>query len=207
MNDTYLEDRRKAIAETDKEILSLLKKRLDLATEIGRYKAEYGLDVVNPDVERRVIDRYRYLADENGLDPDRAEKICRLIMQESIEKESRFQPISTVTSGRRPAAAEEKTEDVGTKRRKILSVGIAAVAVLVILTVAAAMTDSDNASRIAFILAIPICLVALSFILGYVDLPSSRNAKEAAWIEKRAYIFGGLMTAISLAVLLLFLLR
>lgn len=206
MNDTYLEDRRKAIAETDREILSLLKKRLDLATEIGRYKAEYGLDVVNPDVERRVIDRYRYLADENGLDPDRAEKICRLIMQESIEKESRFQPISTATSGR-PAATEEKTENVGTKRRKILSVGIAAVAVLAILTVAAAMTDSDNASRIAFILAIPICLVALSFILGYVDLPSSRNAKEAAWIEKRAYIFGGLMTAISLAVLLLFLLR
>ncbi len=206
MNDTYLEDRRKAIAETDREILSLLKKRLDLATEIGRYKAEYGLDVVNPDVERRVIDRYRFLADENGLNPDRAEKICRLIMQESIEKESRFQRVSTTISSERYAETEEIT-DVEKRRKKILSIGIAAVAVLAILTVAAAMSDPDNASRIAFILAIPICLVALSFILGYADLPSSRNAKEAAWIEKRAYIFGGLMTAISLAVLVLFLMR
>ena len=49
MNDGYLEEKRKAIAETDKEIIILLKKRLDLATEIGQYKAQNGLEVRNLD--------------------------------------------------------------------------------------------------------------------------------------------------------------
>ena len=88
MNDGYLEEKRKAIAETDKEIIILLKKRLDLATEIGQYKAQNGLEVRNLDVEQRVVDRYRYLAAEYGMNPDRMEHICRTIMQESVESEA-----------------------------------------------------------------------------------------------------------------------
>ena len=75
MNDGYLEEKRKAIAETDKEIIILLKKRLDLATEIGQYKAQNGLEVRNLDVEQRVVDRYRYLEQDGRLGIRRGELV------------------------------------------------------------------------------------------------------------------------------------
>ena len=40
---TYLDDRRREIAETDRAIMELLRRRLDLAEGIGRYKAENGM--------------------------------------------------------------------------------------------------------------------------------------------------------------------
>ncbi|AGI47399.1 Chorismate mutase [Thermoplasmatales archaeon BRNA1] len=84
----YLETRRQAIADIDMEILALLRKRLDLAVEIGHYKAEHGMEVLNPGVQDRVIARYRKAAEELGLDPDRCETICRTVMEESIAYES-----------------------------------------------------------------------------------------------------------------------
>lgn len=87
MSDEYLETKRKEIAECDRQIMGLLRKRLDLATAIGHYKAEHGLDVRNHSVELQVVERYRKLAEEFGMDPDHSEIICRIIMQESVANE------------------------------------------------------------------------------------------------------------------------
>jgi len=89
--DKYLEDKRKDIADTDREIMELLRKRLDIVMDIGRYKAENGLEVIDPDTEKRVIARYRDIAIEMGLDPTRCETICKIIMEESVEKEKHIQ--------------------------------------------------------------------------------------------------------------------
>ena len=88
MTDEYLDAKRGEIAATDREIMTLLRRRLDIATDIGRYKAEHGLDVRNLTVEQKVIDRYRSLAEELDMDPDRAEEICKVIMGESVANEA-----------------------------------------------------------------------------------------------------------------------
>lgn len=83
----FLEGKRAEIADADRRIMELLRKRLDIATEIGRYKAENGMEVRDLSVEQRVVERYRALARESGMDPDIAEEICRAIMRESVANE------------------------------------------------------------------------------------------------------------------------
>ena len=83
----YLEVLRTDIAECDREIMVILRKRLDLAISIGKYKAEHGMEAHNPAAEQRVVDRYREIAVELGMDPDIAERISRCIMEESIANE------------------------------------------------------------------------------------------------------------------------
>ena len=91
MTEDYLDVKRKEIAECDRQIMVLLRKRLDLALDVGQYKAEHGLEVRNHEVEHQVAERYRSLAEEFGIDPDRIELICRIIMQESVAKEKTLQ--------------------------------------------------------------------------------------------------------------------
>lgn len=84
----FLDEKRAEIAQADREIMTLLRKRLDIATEIGRYKAEHGMEVRNLAVEEKVVQRYRSLAEELDMDPDTAETICRSIMRESVANEN-----------------------------------------------------------------------------------------------------------------------
>jgi len=88
MTDELLDLKRMMIADLDREIMTLLRRRLDCVIEIGRYKAEHGMEVHNPAVEQKVVDRYRGLAEELGMDPEIAERICRTVMEESIANEN-----------------------------------------------------------------------------------------------------------------------
>lgn len=199
MTDDYLEEKRRDIAETDKQIIALMKRRLDLATDIGKYKSENGLDVRNPDVERRVIDRYRYLAAESGLDPDRCERICRLIMQESREKEGEVRegppkPEEDVPDERIDPARISKT------RRELLAVGIVSMVVVVAMTAVAAILTSE-AGNVLYMMALPLAMIALCYYLGDKDV---RDAEDEGWIRyvrRRTYIFGMVFLALSVAVL------
>lgn len=80
-----LDDIRKEIEDVDGEILRLMRRRLDLAREVGEDKASRGAAVRNIPQEDRVVDRYRGFALENGMNPVYAEGVCRLLMQESVE--------------------------------------------------------------------------------------------------------------------------
>jgi chorismate mutase len=80
-----LEELRDEIKRTDIEILVLMKKRLDLAKEVGLCKIKSGKEIVNSSVEDEVVDRYRSFAEKNGMDPDRAEDVCRILIGESVE--------------------------------------------------------------------------------------------------------------------------
>ncbi len=88
MNGDYLSSKREQIAEFDRQIFELLRHRTDLATCIGEYKAEHGLAVHDKEQEKRVIERYRQLAEEYGVDPDRAEELCKVVMQMAIDAEN-----------------------------------------------------------------------------------------------------------------------
>ena len=80
-----LEDIRSEIGSIDLQILDLMKRRLELAKKVGEDKVARNAAVRNIPQENNVIDRYRGYALENGMNPVYSEKICKLLMQESIE--------------------------------------------------------------------------------------------------------------------------
>ena len=80
-----LEDVRTEIQDIDHQILSLMRRRLELARLVGEDKVSRNAAVRNIPQENRVIDRYRGFALENGMNPVYAEQVCRILMQESIE--------------------------------------------------------------------------------------------------------------------------
>lgn len=80
-----LNEIRDEIGEIDKQLLALMKRRLELAKMVGEDKVRSGAAVRNIAQENNVIDRYRGYALENGMNPVYAEEVCRILMQESIE--------------------------------------------------------------------------------------------------------------------------
>ena len=91
MSDDYLSTKREAIAEIDRELFDLLKKRTDLAQAIGEYKAEHGMEVHNPAQEARVVERYKALAAEHGIDAEMAGKMARIVIDIAIDRENSVQ--------------------------------------------------------------------------------------------------------------------
>lgn len=83
-----LEQIRREIGDIDRELLELMKRRVELGRLVGEEKVKSGAAVRNIEQERNVIDRYRGFALENGLNPVYAENICRILMQESIEAQA-----------------------------------------------------------------------------------------------------------------------
>jgi chorismate mutase len=45
------------ISETDRAVLDAVNRRLELVVELRRYKASQGIDFVDPEQERRLIER------------------------------------------------------------------------------------------------------------------------------------------------------
>ena len=83
-----LAELRDEIEDIDMQIMQLARKRLDVGLEIGRIKAEDNSRVRVPETEARVIARYRGAAERMDMDPDNAEEVCRIFMQESIENQA-----------------------------------------------------------------------------------------------------------------------
>lgn len=78
---------RSEIGKVDAEILSSMKKRLEIAEQIGGYKIANGIPIRNPAVEDAVVRKYRDFAEANGMDPTGAETVCRTLIQESVERQ------------------------------------------------------------------------------------------------------------------------
>lgn len=82
-----IEELRSRIETADYQILELIRKRSEIAEEIGKIKKESGLPTVVPEVEKKVISRYREFASSNDMDPDDLEELCRIIMTIAKKKE------------------------------------------------------------------------------------------------------------------------
>lgn len=61
---------------------------MELARAIGRDKAAYGSPIRNLDIENNIVSRYRKFALKNDMNPDYAEDICRVLIQESIDAQT-----------------------------------------------------------------------------------------------------------------------
>lgn len=80
---------REAIAEVDRVLLELLRRRMELADAVGTIKASTGAPVVVRDVEDRVLTRAREHAETCGVSEDVMEEIFHAIMRGSVERQHR----------------------------------------------------------------------------------------------------------------------
>ena len=84
MADDSLARWRGSIDNIDAAIVALLAERFKITREVGRWKAENGVEAVDPERERAQVARLRELADRAGLDPDFLERFLRLIVDEVV---------------------------------------------------------------------------------------------------------------------------
>jgi len=92
---------REAIAEIDRALLELLRRRLALAAEVGHVKAAIGAPIVVRDVEDRVLTRARQHADGCGVSEDVMEAIFQAIVRGSAERQHRVGVAQRAASGGR----------------------------------------------------------------------------------------------------------
>ena len=79
-----LKDSRAEIDVIDNEIVKLLKKRFNIAEEIGRAKKTLGIDVVDIDRDSEVLENYKKHA-EAELNEEFLTELVKLILKYSKE--------------------------------------------------------------------------------------------------------------------------
>jgi chorismate mutase/prephenate dehydrogenase len=80
---------RDSISEVDRALLELLRRRMDLAAEVGRIKAAANLPVVVQDVEDRVLGRARQHAEACGVSEEVMAEVFQAIIRGSVERQYR----------------------------------------------------------------------------------------------------------------------
>ena len=92
---------RDAITEVDRALLELLRRRMELAAEIGGVKAAAAVPVVVRDAEDRVLARAREHAEACGVTADVMEEIFHAIIRGSVERQHRVGLAARSQRGRR----------------------------------------------------------------------------------------------------------
>src|SRR5215210_742046 len=89
MSDPDLSSLRDSIAEVDRALLELLRRRMELAAEVGRIKAASGSPVEVRDVEHIVLDRARQHAEACGVSEEVMVAMFQAIIRGSVERQYR----------------------------------------------------------------------------------------------------------------------
>jgi len=89
VDDLTLPDLRDAISEVDRAVIELLRRRMELAAQVGRIKAEQGLPIVVRDVEDRVLVRARQSAAACGVSEAVMEEVFSAIIRGAVERQHR----------------------------------------------------------------------------------------------------------------------
>jgi len=84
MTDDPLAHWRDKIDDIDDQMVALLAKRFKITTDVGRWKAQNEVAPVDPDRERRQVERLHTLASETGLSADFLERFLRIIIDEVV---------------------------------------------------------------------------------------------------------------------------
>jgi len=86
---TKLERLRKQIDMIDEEILSILASRMKIAREIGQYKKDHNMTILQSNRWKNVLDKYLELGNQHGLSDEFISKIIKSIHDESIEQQGK----------------------------------------------------------------------------------------------------------------------
>jgi chorismate mutase len=79
-----LSELRKIVDEVDEELLSLLKKRIELVEQIGHYKKEHNITIFQLERWQEILRTRGQWADKLAVSREFVEKICQLLHEESI---------------------------------------------------------------------------------------------------------------------------
>jgi chorismate mutase/prephenate dehydrogenase len=109
MNDNKLDTLRSKIKETDVQILTLIRQRLDLAREIGQLKFSSNIPVKDYKVEKEVLERNLAAGTDLGLYEPLTTEITKLLIRYAVLTQDEFQ-------------SKEKRSDT-TVKLKILIIG------------------------------------------------------------------------------------
>ncbi len=80
---------REQIDSLDRELLTVLAKRMELIPQVAEYKRAKGIARFQPEREKVVIESRRAIAEQLAINPDLVEKIMKLIIEDAhrIEKD------------------------------------------------------------------------------------------------------------------------
>lgn len=84
-----IEELRSQLREVDRDILSLIKQRMDVVRDIGRKKEEHDIPTRDSEQEKKVVNRARSEAEEIGLDPDVSEDVLLRLIDASLKVQER----------------------------------------------------------------------------------------------------------------------
>jgi chorismate mutase len=76
---------RDQIDRLDDELLSVLAKRFEVTAQVGKLKAENGLDSVDEEREQQKLIDLQSLAEEKKISPDFVLNLFRMIFTEVVE--------------------------------------------------------------------------------------------------------------------------
>lgn len=76
------------IDDIDSELLQLLARRMKVSQQIGRYKKNNNVTVVQMDRWKKILSNYRAVGEDLGLSPDLIEEVFEAIHQASIRSQS-----------------------------------------------------------------------------------------------------------------------
>jgi aspartate aminotransferase len=84
-----IEALRLKINEITIEILLLVKKRLEIAREIGKVKALKGIQIKDEDAEKRLLSNVQKTCEDLNIFPELGEELTKLLIKYSIKIQER----------------------------------------------------------------------------------------------------------------------
>lgn len=83
-----LDDVRRKIDEADRDLISVLARRMELVRKVGEIKSREGTPVYVPEREKQLLEKRRNEASQRGISPDLIEDVLRRVMRESYLAEA-----------------------------------------------------------------------------------------------------------------------
>lgn len=76
---------RQRIDAIDRTLIATLGERFQVTKEVGLYKKTHGIEASDPDRERQMFEKIKLLAQQEGLNPEMATNIFRIIVDEVVK--------------------------------------------------------------------------------------------------------------------------
>lgn len=82
-----LEDYRRQIDSVNKEIVDAVSRRMAIVEEIGRYKKQNGMDIVDNEREEKVKQQFENLFSSEELPREKGREIAETLIEMAVERE------------------------------------------------------------------------------------------------------------------------
>ena len=82
-----LEDYRKEIDRVNREIVDAVSRRMNIVEEVGEYKKENGMDIVDEEREEKVKQQFEKLFEEEDLPKEKGREVAEVLIETAVQRE------------------------------------------------------------------------------------------------------------------------